>query len=275
LLNDCGFSFVNEESFNQAVGDCDFVTSIFLPESSSSPQVREVITKINESCFGSLYGNSSSEICYSILNSNKPDDDVIIKDDDIISFSAESSTDIYNNIEVKYRPFTDVNNGSSTFEVVNYNSGFVDKYVGIDRKLEKTIYLYEDDKAEIIAQRYALFKSLTNTKLTLRGKMLFFLNAVNDKIFINLDRLYKRFGGADKRKMGIITGIKKSQTEVEVVISDMGNIFNRVPSIAPDVANDFLLADNNEKVKWGYIVDDDTLLPSNSAETYSQCNIIG
>lgn len=279
IVNDAEFPLlsVNEDTFEKAKADCDYILSIAIPETlqSEPPTVRDVITKINESCFGSLYGNSTLQICYSILNSEKPNNNRIIRDDDILSFSAESSTEIYNSIQVFYRPFTDFQTGEDTFESLSFNSGFVDKYVGIKNKLEKTLYLYEADKAEIIAQRFALFKSLTNTKISIKGKMLFFLNAVNDKVFINLDRLYKRFGGEDNRKIGIITSIKKSQTEVDLTFSDMGNIFNRVPAIAPNTANNFSGASDDETVNWGYIVDNNVLTPDPNSERFANCNIIG
>lgn len=277
ILSDAGFPSVNEASFTQAKEDCDFILSLVIPDSPGGSQIKiqDAITRINESCFGSLYGNSSLDISYSILNSDKPAISNAIKDDDVLGFSTQSSTDIYNIVQVFYRPFTDILTGEQALKTISFNSGFVDRYVGLDKRLEKTIYLYEDDKAEIIAQRYSLFKSLTNTKVTLKGKMLFFLNAVNDKLFINFDRLYKRFGGEDRRKIGIITGIKKSQTEVEVSLSDLGNIFNRVPAIAPDVANDFSSADNDERVHYGYIVDNTVLTPDPLSEEFSNCNIIG
>jgi hypothetical protein len=169
----------------------------------------------------------------------------------------------------------DIQNGSDTFEVIDYNSGFVDKYIGLKNTLEKTLYLYESDKAEIIAQRLALFYSMASTKVTIKGKANFFLNSVNDKLFLSFDRLFKRFGGNDKRKIGIITGIKKGQTETEVQISDLGNIFNRVPSIAPNMASDYLVASLDERARFGYVVDNDTFTPDVSSEDGLSCNLIG
>jgi len=277
VVNDAGFSSINAPSFEKAKADCDYVVSLVIPDTigSEAPSIRDSITRINESVFGSLYGDSSLSISYSILNAEKPDTTKVLKDDDVLSWDTQSKTEIYNNVICSYRPFTDTQNGQDTFETVTYNSGFVDKYVGLKNTLERTLYLFESDKAEIIAQRLALFFSLASTTVTLKGKMLFYLNAVNDKIFINFDRLFKRFGGNDRRKIGIVTGIKKSQTEVEVTISDLGNIFNRVPAICPNTAQDFALAKNDDKVLFGYIVDNDTLTPDAASEDALACNIIG
>jgi hypothetical protein len=277
ILVDAGFESVNEDSFTKAKSECDFILSMVIPQSleAESPQIRDVITDINNSVFGSLYGSSALSISYSILNSEKPESSEVITDTDILSFSTESTTDIANTIKINYRPFVDIFSGNDAFDVVNYNSGFVDKTIGIKAAHERTIYLYETDKAETIAQRVALFKSMTNTKVTLKGKMNLFLNVVNDKIFLSLDRLYKRLGGGDRLKIGIVTGVKKSETEAELTISDLGNIFNRVPSIAPNTATDYSGADQESKARWGYCLDNDTETPDPASEENLGNGIIG
>lgn len=277
ILNDAEFGAVDEISFAQAKADCDYILSMVIPESleGEPPAIRDVITKINDSCFGSLYGNSSLSISYSILNSVKPETSEVLTDHDILSFNSSSTTDIKNKVKVLYRPFVDFFTGTDTFDVINYNSGFVDTHIGIKATEERTLYLYETDKAEIIAQRIALFKSMTNTKVTLKGKMNLFLNVVNDKIFVNLERLYKRFGGGDRLKIGIVTSVKRSQTETELVISDLGNIFNRVPSIAPNTASDYSGAGSEDKARWGYILNNNSLTPNASSESGLGNGIIG
>lgn len=277
ILNDAAFSSVNEESFTQADANADYTLSVIVPESigSNPPPIRDVITKINESVFGSLYGDSSNSISYSILNATKPELTSIIKDDDIISFSSDTTTEIYNEIRINYRPYYDFFANEDAFEFTSYNSGFVDKHIGIKANLEKTVYLYKTEEADTIAQRYALFKSMSNTRVTLKGKMNFFLTSVNDKIFLSLDRIFKRLGGGDRLKIGIVTSTKKSQTETELVLSDLGNVYNRVPSIAPDTEGDYSAADSTDKVRWGYIVDNDTLTPDITSEENLGNNIIG
>jgi hypothetical protein len=277
VMNDAEFATVNETSFTKAKADCDYIVSIVIPEELEGDDVsiRDTITKINESVFGSLYGNSALNISYSILNSDKPELTNIIRDDDILSFTSESSTLIYNEISIRYRPFVDHATSNNTFEVASYNSGFVDKFLNIKNTLEKTLYLYEDDKANIIIQRLALFNSLSNTKVTIKGKMNFFTTSLNDKIFISLDRLFRRFGGNDKRKIGTVVSTSKSQTETSIVISDLGNILNRVPSIAPNTSSDYSSASLDDKIRWGFVVDNDMLTPDASSEENLGNNIIG
>ncbi len=277
ILNDAGFASVNEASFAQAKADCDYIVSLVTPETvgRKPDTIRDVITRINESVFGSLYGNSSSAISYSVLNSTKPSVANIIYDDDIVSFDASSSGTFYNNITLNYRPFVDHATGSDAAEVYEFNSGFTDKYVGVKNTLEKLVYLYEEDKAVIIAQRLAFFNQLSITKVTIKGKMNFFLNQVNDKIMLSLDRLFKRFGGGDKKKYAMITGIKRSQYDVEVILSDLGNVYNRVPSIAPNTAPSYSSATPDEKAQWGYVCDNDSLTPDANSEENLLNNVIG
>lgn len=277
VLNDAKFLAVDETSFTQAKADCDFIISMVIPEDlgGQSPQIRDVITNINESVFGSLYVNSNNSILYGILNSTKPENILTLTDDDIVSFSSNSKTEIYNNIILSYRPFVDHDSGENTYEIASYNSGFVDSHVGINNTLTKTVYLYESDKVAIIAQRLALFKSLANTNVTIRSKLNLFTKSVNDKVLILFDRLFKRYGGNDRRKIGIISSVKKSQYDVEIVVQDLGNIYNRVPSIAPNTASDYSSADQNQKVQYGYVVDNDVLTPDATSEENLGNNIIG
>jgi len=277
ILNDALFSSVNEDSFAKARADCEYILSLPIPLSlaGSRSSVRDEITKINESIFGSLYGDSSNSISFSVLNSNKPEVSSIIRDDDILSFDTVSNNKIANQVKVNYRPFTDTSNGEDATESASYNSGFVDELVGINRTIERTIYIYEADKAEIIAQRIALFGSLSTTTVNIKAKMIFALTSVNDKIFLSLDRLYKRFGGSDRRKIGTVTSVKKSEYGVDIAVTDLGNIYNRVPSIAPDATLDYLGSSADDKVQWGYIVDNDSLTPNALSEENLGCNIIG
>jgi hypothetical protein len=277
VLNDAKFPTVNEDSFTQAKFDCDYILSMVIPENlgSQSPQIRDVVTKINESVFGSLYVNSDNSVSYGILNSTKPETIETLTNDDIVTFSSNSKTEIFNNIVLNYRPFVDHNSGENAFEVISYNSGFVDSHVGIENTLTKTVYLFEDGKTEIIAQRLALFKSLANTNVTIRSKLNLFTKSVNDKVLILFDRLFKRYGGGDRRKIGIISSVKKSQYDVEIVVQDLGNIYNRVPSISPNTASEYSSADQDQKVQYAYVVDNDVLTPDPTSEENLGNNIIG
>lgn len=274
---DAGFTDIDEESFAQAKSDCNWTLSMVIPASigSTAPTVRDVITQINESVFGSLYGNQTMQIAYSILNARKPEDLTVIQDHDILSWNSVTEQKIVNKVKINYRPFVDIYTGSDAFETIEYTSNFVDEFVGIQNTDERTIYIYDNEKATIIAQRIAFYKSLSNCKITLKGKLNLAQITVNDKMYIEFDRLFRRYGGNDQKKIAIVTGVKKNGLDVDVEMTDLGNIFNRVPSIAPNTTPSYSDADRDDAVKYGFILDNETLTPDNTSEVDLGNNRIG
>jgi hypothetical protein len=260
VLNDALFSTVNEATFSKAKSICPYILSVVIPKQlgQQAPLIRDVITDINNSCFGSLYGDSSQIISYSILNSTKPSTSSILRDDDILSFSVESSQKIVNKVIIKYAPSVDRFSGLENFKTITFESSFVDDLIGIKNTFEKTIYLFEDAKAAIMAQRIALYNSLSNSIVKIKAKMNLAEVIVNDKIYLQLDRLYSRYGGLDQRKLGTVTGVKRDGYNTELSVADLGNIYNRVPSIAPSGTLDYANSDADDKIKWGYLLDSDT-----------------
>jgi len=277
ILNDAEFSVVNESTFTKANADCNYTLSMVLPESIGDKPItiRDVITKINNSVFGSLYGDSTQNISYSILNSTKPELSSILKDDDILSFSVETDQKIVNVVSLKYSPYVDINNGEDTFKVISFNSGFVDSLIGIKNSIERTVYLYKDEEAETLIQRIALFNSMGNSTVKLKAKMNLSQVLVNDKIYLQLDRLFSRYGGLDQRKLGTVTGVKRNGYDTELSVVDLGNIYNRVPSLAPIDTPDYSLAISDDKIKWGFILDNDTLTADPTSEEGLGNYIIG
>lgn len=262
VLNDAGFTSIDEDSFAQANSDCPYTVSIVFPEVNGKiPLVRDVITMLNESVFGSLYGNSTQQIAYSIVNSRRPANIGSIKDDDILNWSVQTSQKIANNVKINYLPAVDRVTGEDGFSVVTFENNFVNDNSGIQNTIEKTCYLFNESDATTIAQRLAFYNSLSQSILKINAKANFFTSSVNDRIYIDLDRLYSRYGGAERLKIGVISGIKKGPYNSEIEMNDLGNIFNRCPVICPDSTENFTNASEDEKIKFGFILDSETLIP--------------
>ena len=266
---------LNDDSFDQARIDCNYIISMVLPETSESPLIRDVITKINESVFGSLYSNPDQEICFSILNTRKQEEIFPIKDDDVISWSVSSSQKIINNVKINYSAFIDNVTGDNSFKSVEFTSSFVNQNLGLKNTIERYCYLYNESDALIVAQRISFFNSLSLSIINLRAKANFMTSSVNDRVYLELDRIYTRYGGSNRGKIGIISGIKKNTFDTEITINDLGNIFNRSMGIAPSDSSIFTLASGDEKIKFGYIVDNETLTPDPSSEEGLGSNLIG
>jgi len=100
------------------------------------------------------------------------------------------------------------------------------------------------------------------------------LNNLNDKLWLQFDRLYKRFGNRDRKKIGLINKITKNGERVSVEINDLGNIFTRSANIADDSSSDFSAASDDEKIVSGYVVDDDLEIPDAASDRELGQNII-
>jgi hypothetical protein len=281
LVQDAGFTNIDTDSFDEAVDDAPHIMALKIPVSfgADSPSLRDIVGLVNKSVFGSLYVKSDWSLAYSILNAERPNDLDEINDDDIDDWSVSTKTEIVRKVIGKYNHFdADKFTGEPGNAVYEYENDFVDKLIGSRETLVQDIYLYEERASETITQRYALLNSLTQSIVKIKAKLELTVKNINDKLFLGLDRLYKRFGVADsQRKIGIISRISRKSDGTDVQLTDLGNIFKRVLTVSPDDGNDFTSASDKEKIFNGYIVDNDTELPDSSPTTDDewQTNLIG
>jgi hypothetical protein len=276
ILSKTGFTDFNNASFDQATDDCEMTLSAYWPQTIGSefPIIRDMITSINQSCFGSLFMDLDFNFTYSILNSDKPEDLQILKDEDILNFSVTTKNNIINSILLNYAPNVDVDAESETFKTMILKSDFVDEAIGKVERLTQTALLYYPEDATTIAQRWLFFRSLTQTMVTVNAKLNITSSSLNDKVFLDLSRLFKRFGGIDRRKIGIINSISKDSENTSIEFNDLGNLFNRVPSICPDSTNDYIEGES-DVAKYGFIVDDLSETADPSSEIGLGTNLIG
>jgi hypothetical protein len=277
ILNDANFSAVNETSFTKADADCDYILSLVLPEgvNGNLPTISDTLTKVNESVFGAIYGTSSTDISFSILNADRPESIKTLYDDDILSYSVQTNQKIINQVKINYSPFIDIVSGEDAFQTLSYTSTFVDKYIGIKNSQEKTIYLYETDKAEIIAQRICFFNSLSNSTVTLKGKLNLSDIGISDKLYLDLDRMYTGYGYNQAVKVGIVSGYKRSDFGCEITVIDLSGVYNRVMSIAPNTTGAYFASSAEERIKWAYIVDNNLESPDVLSENGLGSYLIG
>lgn len=278
LENDSVIVNLNAASFTQSDADAPYIVSMVIPESISSdaPKINSVINKLNESVFGSLVTNSSFDLVYNILTPEKPETLEAIEQHDIIGEpSVRSRNEIIRKVNLKYRPFVDRFTGEDSFLLIEHTSDFVDNYIGARQEKDVTVFLYNTLDADVIAQRIALYNSLSQSVVTVKAKLNLSSKSLNDKIYINLDRIYKRFGGRDRRKIGVINKVSTDGANSVVEFNDLANIFNRVMSIAPDAASAFTSATDTEKIFNTYVCDDDLEVPDTSSDQELGSNIIG
>lgn len=277
MLESIGETEINYDSFDTAKIDCQYVSSLILPATigADMPTLKDAITLVNKSCFGSLYFDRDFKFTYKVLNSDKPAELRSIKDDDIISFSVSTKNQILGSVVVSYKPYTDQTSGADTFKVIKVESDLVSYTSGIKTETIFPTYLYSDDDAQTIAERWSFFRSLSQSIVKVNAKMSFMLTNLNEAVFLDLERLFIRYGGNGRKKIGIINSVDKDGDSTSIGFNDMGNIFNRVPAICEDDQDDYLFSDSDDIAKFGFIVDNITETPDPLSETDLGNNLIG
>jgi hypothetical protein len=275
LLHDA-IQSVDSASFLEARSDAEFKVSCYFPENigDESPLIRDCITKVNKSVFGSLYYNNNFEFKYSILNSNKPESIFTLLEDDVLSYSVSTKNRIINRAKINYNPHADLISGDTTFDALVATSDFVDKLIGYSKEEILDTILYSPSDAQIILNRYLFFNSLTNSIVKIKAKLNLAEINLNDPIQLEFDRIYQRYSGGDKLKIGLVNYIEKTEYDCMIQVNDLGGVLNRVPSIAPNTLVDIGSSANQEIAKFGFIVDNINETPDNT-EKYLGSNLIG
>lgn len=277
LENDAALTNINTASFTEADLDAPFALSYAVPDKigGSNKSIKQVISDINQSVFGSLVTDNDFNLKYQILTAERDISESTLKDDDIIGIQGiRSRNEIIRKVNAKYSPFVDKFSGENAFELYEFTNEFVDDLVGAKKELDLTLYIFDLDNATTIAQRYALYNSLSQSTISLKGKLNLAIKVLNDKIYLNLDRMFKRFGNRDRRLVGIINKVSNNGEDVSIEINTLGNTFNRAAVITDDTYADFSSATDDEKINAAYVCDDDTLCPSGSSDNEIYQNLI-
>lgn len=276
VIENAGFTNINTTSFDEAEEDGRFELCAFYPENIGDEieTVRNIVTDINSSVFGSLYLDQDFDLSYKVLNADKPIDMEVIKDEDIISFSMSSKSDIINSVLVNYKKETDQTTGTLIDSNFILNSDFVNEAIGKVEQKTLDLKLYHADQANIIGQRFLFFKSLTQSVVTVRTKLKLSNKSINDVIYLDLNRLYRRYGNSTNKKSGIINMISRDGQNTVVQFNDLANLFSRVATIAENTTPDFS-SDSEDVDKFGFVVDNLTEGPESISEVGIGNNLIG
>lgn len=278
LIEAAGLTGIDDDSFTQADIDAPYILSLAIPNTFlGEPQkTRDAIDQINQSVFGSLFNNSDFEMSYNILSAETPNDLTLISDDDIIDYSVATKTDTYKTSLGEYNHFDAGRyTGDSGFSTVEYESDFNKYLTGSTDTETRSIRLYREIDAQIMVERSNFYKSLAQAIIQLKGKLKLSNMSINDKLLIDLDRFYERYGEDDNyQKVAIISKIIRNGLGATVELSDISNIFNRSAKIADNASLDYTSATSAEKILNGYIVDNDTEIPDTTTESAWGTNLI-
>lgn len=277
LENDLGATNIDTASFDQSHEDAPQTLSYVIPKSAGqdAPIIRDVIADINKSVLAAIYQNPNFDFAMALLQSDKPEDIETLTDDEIISFTVATKQTIANLIQLNYRPFVDVFSQKPTFKLQEFENDFVDETSQIQNTAVATAFIYDDEVAETHAQRLGFIKSVTNTLVTIKGKIDLVRFGIGDRIAMAFDRMFTRYGNEANQRVGIVYGVQSDESGATLMLNDYNGVFTRVPAIAPDDAPDYSAASDDEKAKWGFICDDDTETPDGISNASLGNNLIG
>jgi hypothetical protein len=280
LIREAGISdAVNEAAFTEAASEAPFVMSLKIPtdfQSKSIPTVKESIDLVNQSIMGALHFNSSFELAMSIVSAKKPAALVALQDDDIISWQIDSRVDhIRKEIICRYRhedADRTLGEPASSYESrVNTVAERLSDTLGTD---VKDLYLYDESNAQLIAQRYALMAESASSMVRILSKLNLTTIGLAEKMYVLLDRLFYRLGSTSaRRKIGIVTSVKKDGLNTIVEIDDISGMWNKVATFAPSGASEYDAATEDEAIRNGYFTDNNGII-TGYEDTY-RINLIG
>ena len=283
LVLDLGIPYpLNQASFDFSHEAAPHLLSLKLPlnYNSESPTYRDAISTINKSVFGSLHYNQNFEVEYNVLTSEKPTElpNEELSDSDAIKWSIKStSKNILLAANGRYRHFdADRFSGEQGSKVHRHESLYAKFVVKTTKEDSFDFYLWDTVSGETMTERKVLFSESPQSIISIDGSISLALKAINDRLFIRLERLYKRFGNTEAQgnlKIALISSISKSASGVRIVADDLGNIWNKVANITLDYADDFDVAPDDQKPLNGYITENDDLIDGRQ-ETY-RINLIG
>ncbi len=264
-------------SFESCHEEAPQMLSYAIPKNpgADAPVIRDVIADINKSVLAAIYQDADFNFAMTLLQSDKPEDLETLEDDGIISFQVNTKQTIANLVQLNYRPFKDPFSKKDTFKLVEFVNDFVNETSQIQNTAVATAFLYDEEEAETLSQRLGFIKSVTNTVVTIKGKIDLIRFGIGSKVGMAFDRMFTRYGNEANQRVGIVHGVQSDESSVTLMLNDYNGVFTRVPAIAPDDAADYDDATDAEKAKWGYICDDDTETPDADSNASLGNNLIG
>ena len=261
LLEDIGITTYNTTSFTEGEVQSPQLISMAIPEdftSKTPPTVKSIADKINKSTNSSLTLDNDLLIKFKTLNVFTDEDLPVIRDSDVINWKVKSTNGkTFRRTFSRYR-FTDVDlstleSGNKAFD---FESQFVERYIGTNKVEDLDLYLYEERDAEIATHRFTYYNRLGVATLTLTTDLRLEDIEIGEVVITDFQRMYKRFGDeAVRKKVMLVIGKTLTGQRTELILSDLGNTFNTSSYITPNTAPEWTSANEDEKLIYGYITD--------------------
>ena len=260
VLLEVGVTNLNLSSFSS-----DQTMSLKLPlsyVSSDIPSAKEVIDLVNKSILGSVFLDNNFDVKFDYISSKKPPESTLIFEDDVINWSVETDEkDLVGEFicQYKHEDF-DPTTGQESSSYKSRVNGYTRDFLGISQTRTEQIYLYTEEEAKEITQRYALLNELPKTKVQLNASLKLQDKQINDRLILAFDRMFYRNGSESRYKVFVINSIKKDGYGTYLVLDDLGGIFDRVANIASNTSIPYSTASEIEQSLNGYLTDESGLI---------------
>lgn len=263
---------VNDTSFDTADELVSYRLGLVIPDDFNSkavPKARDLINRVNESTFSALVQNEDYKLEMRVLAPGRVLEDISVDETDALSFSIDSKSDriiktaFINFNQKEYDPLTQ----DESFETVSSDSQIAQFLAETDNTVTKDTLLIDQADAQTVAERLRFIREVSSSTVRFRTKLKTARLQVTDIIKFSHPKLYERFGSTQTEKLGAIQSLKKSPTEVELEIDDLGNAFNRSYTITEDSASAHGSADINDLSVNGFITDESGLIDNNPDTT--------
>lgn len=253
-------SSVNVASFTTASDLNSAALGVLIPkkaEETKPPKVRDVISEINKSVFGSLIQNNSFELAYNVLRPRRDTASLSLSERDVLSFSIKAdSSKIIKTAKVRYKfKEYDTVSKEELFNETTYTSRIGQYLTKTQNEFIIDTFLAFQQDAEIAASRWALLLELASTVMTVQTKLQAIDTQVNEAVVISHEKLYERLGSTSRRKVGAVQRTSRSAFDSSLELEDLAQAFTRCSVITEDSAEDYNNSSDVQRAVQGYITD--------------------
>ncbi len=274
ILNSVNISAsdIDSASFSTANDLVEYRLGLAIPDNFNDkkvPKARDLINRVNESAFGALVQDEDYKLAYRVLSPGRVLEDTEIDETETLSFSVQSKSDrilktaFINYAFKEYDPLT----GDESFVTASSTSDIASFLAETENTATKDTLLIDENDAQTIAERLRFVRELSSSIVKFRTKLQTARLQVTDIIKFSHPKLYERFGSTNNEKIAAIQSLKKSSSEVELELDDLGNTFNRSYTITENTASAFDSAADAQKAVNGFITDDSGLIDNDSDTT--------
>lgn len=259
LLEDAGLSSqIEETSFDDIDQLVPMRLSIAIPETFNSrtvPSIRDTMNKVCRSTFTLVTLNNDFRLRMRQVAPEVPSGIVQFTEGDLLSLSVNiDGNDIVSSVRVGYaQKEYDPNAGeaSSFAEQVN----LADFLVDTAKEFEIDTALANSEDANVISSRWAFLLERSYGDIRIKVKLSGIRLEVGDVVGIEYSKLFQRFGSTDNRRIAVVSQIRKTPLDVELILNDLGNSFSRACRIAEDDSPGYLSSSDDQKVRNGFFTD--------------------